>query len=136
MKKRAMLLIGVSIFVGSVNPSETESCDQFSELQCISSAACTLELISDSVGKYRCRTAENYCEEGFIQRTDRLAECELKSGCFFQGQRCYCPPDVLCRCGGGAPAMCLLRSESDASLPPNQRMQFAPAAPDRPAAGR
>jgi len=83
------------------------TCEGLTELGCINSAACTLE---KSGSEYQCRTAINDCEKGFIQRVDGVSECESKQGCIYQPQNCYCPPDVICRCGGGKPSSCNLEA--------------------------
>jgi len=136
LKRSAPLLVALLSFSGSAGPSETEQCEQLPDIQCISSSACTLELTRNGENDYECRATKNYCEEDFIQRTDSATECESKNECIFQPQSCYCPPDLICRCGGGQPPMCVLKIDDIVELPLNHVMQFAPAVPDRRTAGR
>ncbi len=77
------------------------------ELQCIDSGDWTLVLVGEWSGQYFCRPAEGPCEQGFLQRTDTEGSCEAKQGCVFDPGFCYCPPDLVCFCGGGPPPQCV-----------------------------
>ncbi len=88
------------------SPPPPGSCASLSELQCINSAACTLELTTGSTGVYFCRVAADSCEQDFRQGIDTQAICEEKPGCQFVPGFCYGPPDVTCVCGGGRPPTC------------------------------
>ena len=86
--------------------SSIDYCAGNSELACISSPHCTLHLGKEANSGYACKAAANTCEQGFIQESGTPAECEAKRGCTFAPHSCYCPPNLLCRCGGGAPSQC------------------------------
>jgi len=77
------------------------------ELQCINSGESTLILVGEAPGVYVCRAAEGPCEQGFRQRIDTAEMCEAKEGCVFDPGFCYCPPDLVCFCGGGPPPQCV-----------------------------
>lgn len=92
----------------------TPPCATRSEQQCIDSPDCTLALVAeDDGGGYLCRDTANACEEGFRQSDGTPEECEAKEGCRFDPGRCYCPPDVVCICGGGPPPSCVPADEAD-----------------------
>ena len=96
--------------------AEAPPCAALSEAACLESERCTLEVVEgeDSDGKaipegtggYRCRAAEGPCETGFRQGSHSAEECVARSGCQFIPGRCYCPPGVVCICGGGPPPRC------------------------------
>jgi len=77
-------------------------------LKCLESPDHTLTETSES--GYRCQEARNSCEIGFIQALANEASCASKPGCKFVSEECYCPPDVVCVCGGGAPPLCVPKS--------------------------
>jgi hypothetical protein len=91
-------------------------CATLSEAACLESERCTLEVVEgeDGAGKaipegtggYRCRAAEGPCEIGFRQGSGSAEECAARPGCRFIPGRCYCPPGVVCICGGGPPPRC------------------------------
>jgi hypothetical protein len=83
-------------------------CSQISELECLQSTTCELEQVSVH-GKYIYREAKNRCEMGFRQSGDEDIKkvCGSKPGCKFKFAECFCPPNVLCECGGGPPAQCV-----------------------------
>jgi hypothetical protein len=90
-------------------------CRELTEAACLESGRCTLEVIEgeeipEGTGGYRCRPAQGPCEAGFRQGSDTAETCEAKPGCHFVPGRCYCPPGVVCICGGGPPPTC--REES------------------------
>jgi hypothetical protein len=85
---------------------ELTQCNLLSELNCIKTPACTL--VQKGVNDYQCRGAVGKCEVDFIQWGEKQIEsCETKPGCKYVPGNCYCPPDVLCRCGGGKPPQCV-----------------------------
>ena len=92
-------------------PAAEEPCETQTELACIDSVRCTLELAEDDSREYRCRDAEEPCETGFRQSGGDAEACEAKPGCRFVPGRCYCSPDVTCICGGGPPAQCAEEEE-------------------------
>ncbi len=75
------------------------SCETASELDCPTLPGCILELVGEF--QYRCRAAENACEQLRDPET-----CAATAGCVFHPGFCYCPPDVMCTCAGGPPASC------------------------------
>jgi len=82
-------------------------CGDLTELQCINSGECTFILLGEMTGDYVCRPAEGPCEPGFRQRSDTAESCEAKEGCSLIPGVCYCPPDLVCFCGGGPPPQCM-----------------------------
>lgn len=97
---------------GSIESSNTVaiSCQQLSEQACFSSAACTLTKDNNTKG-YQCRPAKDHCELLFRQSDDTRETCEAKDGCEYVPASCYCPPGVICICGGGEPAQCRSRND-------------------------
>ena len=86
--------------------ADSESCESLTELACIKSPACTL--VQVETNSYRCRPATGKCELGFLQWGEKQKEnCESKPDCKYVPGSCYCPPDVICRCGGGRPPQCV-----------------------------
>lgn len=86
-----------------------KQCLSLSQADCLASDTCILEL--DKADKtYVCRAASNHCELNFIQALADKKSCETKPNCTFTAAQCYCPPGVLCVCGGGPPASCSLQS--------------------------
>jgi len=75
------------------------SCALRDELDCLRLGGCVLEQSPDT-GAYLCRDPLNPCEAVDGACFDDLYACE-----WFPGF-CYCPPDVLCGCGGGPPPAC------------------------------
>ena len=82
-------------------------CGDLTELQCGSSELCTLILVGEMTGEYVCRPPEGPCETGFRQSSDTAESCEAKEDCSYVPGVCYCPPDLVCFCGGGPPPQCL-----------------------------
>lgn len=104
---RILLGMAVLIFAGGCAGSDRgPTCESASEAECIVSSECTLVVASDRPGDYACVAARNECEEGFFQRDASAEHCESKAGCRFVPAQCYCPPDLVCVCGGGTPAQC------------------------------
>ncbi|HEX9734430.1 MAG TPA: hypothetical protein VGG06_20860 [Thermoanaerobaculia bacterium] len=89
-----------------VTEPEADACASLDEMQCITSAECTL-ILPEGGREYRCRTAEGRCEQGFRQYDGDAEACEAKEGCRFVPGQCYCSPDVTCICGGGPPPQCV-----------------------------
>lgn len=54
---------------------------------------------------YFCREPQNACE-----RKEQTA-CEGDASCLWIWDFCYCPPDKICGCGNGPPAVCLQRDK-------------------------
>ena len=93
-------------FITFTVAAEPQSCSSLSELQCIKSSECTLNLVERN--KYICAPDRGRCEVGFIQwGNNKVQSCESKRGCKYVPGNCYCQPDVICRCGGGEPPKCI-----------------------------
>lgn len=104
-----LITLAVALVAGcSDSVTDPLGCLSSTELACIESRECTLFLASDSPTTYTCRPTADRCEEGFSQRNDTQADCEAESGCLFTPGNCYCPPDLVCVCGGGPPPQCTL----------------------------
>jgi len=82
----------------------TPSCESLPILDCLESLQCTLT--TKDTG-YVCRKADNHCEQDFSQKTGTAEQCTAKPNCQFIPGKCFCPPDVICVCGGGPPRMCV-----------------------------
>ncbi len=77
-------------------------CAQMQPDPCIAHHACVLELVAEPEGElYRCRPARNVCE-----REVEPDKCNAVEGCDYSFGDCYCPANVDCDCGDGAPPMC------------------------------
>lgn len=75
-----------------------DGCDGLDPAECWTSDACLLDQSPDA---QLCRAPDNDCERAFVSG----AGCP--DGCVHQQFPCFCPPDVTCACGGGAPPRCL-----------------------------
>ena len=110
MRRFGQITIGIGLcFALSSVEATADNCEELAELHCINSAECTLHQLGGAGTGYECKSAKNLCERGFKQKSGTVVECESKSGCVFVTQSCYCAPDVICRCGGGAPSQCRLK---------------------------
>ena len=76
-------------------------CDQLGETACIETHDCVLELGPND--SYQCRPTRNHCE-----RMVDPESCIEDDSCAWDPGFCYCPPEVLCGCGGGPPPVCRL----------------------------
>ena len=99
-------IVIVTTALSCSSSSSAPPCDAMSESQCIDSSECTLVLASPQPPDYTCVAARNACEQGFVQRTGDATSCEATQGCKFVPGECYCPPDLVCVCGGGPPPQC------------------------------
>ncbi len=111
-------VLGLLLAASVTGQSAARSCTALSELDCVTSAACTLHKKSGDVSGYECRSASNACERDFVQLSgppvggpslpDRKQTCESRTGCVFDPGECYCPPvkNIDCYCSGGKPPMC------------------------------
>jgi len=82
----------------------TPSCESLPISDCLVSLQCTLTTKDKG---YICRKARNHCEQDFSQKTGTAEQCTTKPNCQFIPGKCFCPPDVICVCGGGPPRMCV-----------------------------
>ncbi len=103
------LFLGL-ILISMVSPTLAASieCDSLSELDCLKSMDCVLDQEPETKN-YFCRNPVDDCEKGFSQYDPKKKACESKSNCQFIPGKCYCPPDVLCVCGGGSPPFCRVK---------------------------
>jgi len=103
-----MLSFSGCLFSPSILAQEHKTCSAYSELDCIHSTECKLELTGEH-SKYVCRESVGRCESGFRQAGDGdiREACESMPGCQFEPGSCFCPPNVACVCGGGPPAQCV-----------------------------
>jgi len=84
------------------------SCPDLDRKACVQSMDCMSVVARDDAGRraYRCVAGGDTCRKGF--RQDRRETCSDKPGCrFVPAGPCYCPPDVVCVCGGGPPPDCV-----------------------------
>lgn len=91
----------------SAAPEPSAPCQELGEKACLDSPTCTLVQEDGARRGYRCREASPPCETGFLQGSSTAGECSAKAGCVFDPGHCYCPPDVVCVCGGGPPPGCV-----------------------------
>ena len=77
------------------------ACAELDEIACLESDGCVLVLVGEEGEGYLCREAENDCE-----RQPTQEGCREMPGCEWDPGQCYCPPGVLCACGGGPPPIC------------------------------
>lgn len=85
------------------------SCSELGEKACNIAGNCVLEQSEDKT--YRCRSPQNECEENWNKQRSPKESCEATAGCVFVPASCYCPPDVVCICGGGNPPACKKKQE-------------------------
>jgi len=86
--------------------SNINSCAAMSEKSCLLSKECILEQHKEK--GYYCRESQNFCEVGFIQKSNSAkSTCTNNKGCKFKNASCFCPSGVTCVCGGGAPSACI-----------------------------
>ena len=102
---QASKALGITADSISEELSNDRSCHELSETECLKSAACTLTKNKQAQG-YQCLPARDHCELMFRQIDGTREICESKQGCKFIPSNCYCPPNSLCACGGGEPALC------------------------------
>jgi hypothetical protein len=80
-------------------------CEQLSQnmdLQCLSEPHCVYD------GSW-CVPTSDPCEIAWPELEGTQASCEAMTQCnYIAEEPCYCPPDVDCVCGGGAPQQCRL----------------------------
>ncbi len=79
-------------------PTPTDACSGLDDVACWTDRSCILDASS-------CHSPATRCETGFSQGAP--SSCEEKPGCTLVQEPCFCPPDVVCVCGGGAPPTCV-----------------------------
>jgi len=98
-------IILIFLFAASSISSANE-CVSLNEQSCLESKTCLLKQKPDKT--YSCIKAIAKCEIGFIQWGENSeSSCTNKNECRYISANCYCAPKVICRCGGGKPAMCV-----------------------------
>jgi len=114
-------LCGSLVIVTTTAPAADNACAKKTELLCVLSKNCILEPAGKKYADYWCRKPANHCERDFAQIRERAfpshealapdpkAVCNAKTGCVYAPGRCYCPPNVDCKCGGGEPPNCRVR---------------------------
>jgi len=111
--KTITLKLGIILIClfAAISTSNANECTSLNEQSCIESNECILKQKTDKT--YFCVNAATKCEIGFIQWGENSkSSCSNKSKCRYISANCYCSPKVVCRCGGGAPAMCVHDSSS------------------------
>ena len=83
-------------------------CFVATESRCLASAKHTLWQDGQ---RYVCRRAVSECERGFVQEKHGPEDCEALGECEFVPGQCYCPPQVVCVCGGGPPSRCTVAGD-------------------------
>ncbi len=98
-----ILMLGLlSVFIFSVNAEEVSVCEKLYQKACMEEPRCAY------TGKF-CRPTNDPCEIAWLELEGTLASCESMTACdYIKAEQCYCPPDVICVCGGGAPEQCRL----------------------------
>lgn len=101
--KFGIILISLFIIMSAANASECASLD---EQSCLESKECILKQKENKT--YFCEMATTKCETDFIQWGENSkSSCIKKDECRYIPANCYCSPNVICRCSGGTPAMCV-----------------------------
>ncbi len=81
-------------------------CTKLEQLECMTERQCAF---TGSFGGNACETTADPCEIAWQELRDTQASCEAMTSCrFVPRELCYCPPNVDCKCGGGAPDRCHL----------------------------
>ena len=112
-RRRCVLLaiVGLLLVTACDDSVEIEPggplCRDFSELECIDSAACNLTQPDGPDTPYICGSPQDHCGSLFPQGNGTEVMCESKPDCKFVKQKCYCPPKVVCLCSGGPPSQCV-----------------------------
>ena len=109
---RFLPILGCLLMPAISTGTDSKSCSELTELDCIHSTECKL-VQAQAHGGYICRAAIGHCEIGFRQVADYdiQKDCEAKPGCEFKIAKCFCPPNLECACGGGPPAQCVERKK-------------------------
>jgi len=101
--------------------TNAQSCETLDLVTCEASPVCTHRIaIGGPLGEGICVSEPiQFCQEG-LQQADldgggklfgwseaTIAYCENKDRCeYVPAGPCYCPPELQCVCGGGAPPSC------------------------------
>ncbi len=108
---------------GTPMPSQAQSlaCVDRDLVSCVGSSDCMLSSIANQTASM-CTTPVDRCQIGFRQsildatgqtidnelQQVTIQQCKARIGCaYVPAEQCYCPPDVVCVCGGGAPPTCV-----------------------------
>ena len=78
------------------------ACEGLAWKECHDAAPRCLVYLERRNSPYRCRTPKNDCE-----RKTEASACSADASCLWIADFCYCPPDAVCGCGDGPPAVCL-----------------------------
>lgn len=83
-------------------PDPGPQCAQKNELECYRARpSCVLEQVGPKDKRtYICRDPRNACEKLSHDACQKDAKCAWDPGF------CYCPPNMMCYCGGGPPSQC------------------------------
>ena len=103
-----MLILALASCVTTSPEPEGVICADLAEIECLKSAACTLEYPPETDLQILCRLSANYCDSTFRQYDGTRAQCESKPGCQFFPAQCDCAPAIECDCSNFPPARCAL----------------------------
>lgn len=110
--KISLSIFGIVLFylASSFSMSLASDCGKLSEEKCIESSKCTL--IQNKNKEYSCIKATSKYEKGFVQwgETSQFS-CTSKKECSFVPSSYYCAPNIIYRCSGGKPVMCVSEGE-------------------------
>jgi hypothetical protein len=77
-------------------------CTKLKQLECMTERKCVRV-------RFSCEATTDPCEIAWQELHGTQASCEAMTNCrFIPREPCYCPPNVVCKCGGGAPDRCRL----------------------------
>lgn len=100
-----ILVLGVTMISGFGAPAlagDALDCTKLDQLECMTARKC---VYTGSA----CEITADPCEIAWKELQDTRASCEAMTSCkFVPREQCYCPPNVDCDCGGGAPDRCRL----------------------------
>jgi hypothetical protein len=119
------------IFMLSFPVKSAEICADIDHLSCFTSTKCMLIQDLDE-GPYHCAAPTDQCQvqfrQGFLSASGLSIElergakisaaCEAREGCeYIPMGKCFCPPGVVCFCGGGTPPNCLTKDAQSVTEP-------------------
>jgi hypothetical protein len=97
----AALSLTFALTSPALSTSEALQCEELDQLGCMQEPTC-------AYAGLRCEITDDACEIAWDELAGTEAQCETLAGCTYEArENCYCPPEVDCDCGGGAPQRCL-----------------------------
>jgi hypothetical protein len=91
----------LAVVVAAPVSADERSCGAFDQGECMREQFCAYD-------GHDCVETADPCEISWDELEGTRYACERMTGCIYiPAEPCYCPPDVDCDCGGGAPQRCV-----------------------------